>query len=81
MKDYDIWANKHRNKWHLGRIVEPFPDRKGLVRQVSVNVCSDDGNVINLKRPISKLVLLLPAENDDANEDTTQHAINDADDQ
>ena len=79
MKDDDIWANKHRNKWHLGRIVETFPDRKGLVRQVSVNVCSDDGDVITLKRPISKLVLLLPAENNDANDDTTQDTINDAD--
>ncbi|KAJ8023742.1 hypothetical protein HOLleu_36272 [Holothuria leucospilota] len=42
-----------RGKWTLGRVVQVFPDRKGLVRQVDVRV----GHKY-FRRPISKLCLL-----------------------
>ena len=62
LKDDDLWASR-RNRWHLGRVAEVFPDKKGTVRQVNVKVCNDDEEVITLKRPIAKLVLLLEATN------------------
>ena len=46
-----------RNSWPLGRIVETFPDSKGLVRQVKVKTKSNE-----LCRPITKLCLLQEAE-------------------
>ena len=46
-----------RNKWPMGIIVETFPGKDSLVR--SVNVKFATGSI--LKRPISKLVLLLEA--------------------
>lgn len=42
-----------RNSWPLGRVVETFPDRKGLVRQVKVRTKSSE-----LCRPVTKLCLL-----------------------
>jgi len=43
-----------RGKWPLGRVVETYPDKQGHVRQVLVR--TSNGNV---KRPISKLCLVL----------------------
>ena len=48
-----------RNKWPLGVITETFPSNDGLVR--SVNVKTSNGSL--LKRPITKLVLLIESEN------------------
>lgn len=42
-----------RNSWPLGRIVETFPDKKGLVRQVKTK---------KLCHPITKLCLLKESE-------------------
>ena len=42
------------NCWPVGRILEVFPDRKGLVRRVKVKTKSTV-----LERPIEKLSLLL----------------------
>ena len=44
-----------RNKWPLGAITETFPSSDGLVRSVNVKIAN--GSV--LKRPITKLVLLI----------------------
>lgn len=46
-----------RNSWPLGRIVETFPDQKGLVRQVKVKTKTNE-----LCRPVTKLCLLQEAE-------------------
>lgn len=53
-----------RNFWPLGRITEIFPDRKGLVRSVSVRIskCKNsdtkDFSTSLLYRPVSKIILL-----------------------
>ena len=46
-----------RNCWPMGRIVTTFPDKQGMVRTVMVKI---DKNIV--KRPISKLSLLIPIE-------------------
>ena len=46
--------NASRNSWPLGRIEQVFPDKKGFVRRVKVNVKS-----AILERPVDKLVLLV----------------------
>ena len=46
-----------RCKWPLGRVKEVFPDRKGFVRSAMVQTATSV-----LKRPISKLVLVLETE-------------------
>ena len=44
----------HRNSWPLGKVVEVFPDEKGLVRRVKVKVKSSV-----LERPVDKLCLIV----------------------
>ena len=57
-----------RNRWPMGVIANTFPGEDGLVRTVEVRIAS--GSV--LKRPISKLVLLLESERDiDQDEETS----------
>ena len=57
-----------RNRWPMGVIVNTFPGEDGLVRTVEVRIAS--GSV--LKRPISKLVLLLESKRDiDQDEETS----------
>lgn len=46
-----------RSSWPLGRVVETFPDRKGLVRQVKVKTKTSE-----LLRPVTKLCLLQETE-------------------
>ncbi|XP_068735322.1 uncharacterized protein [Montipora capricornis] len=46
--------NTSRNSWPLGRIEQVFPDKKGFVRRVKVNVKSTI-----LESPVDKLVLLV----------------------
>ena len=46
-----------RNCWPMGRIVTTFPDKQGMVQTVMVKI---DKNIV--KRPISKLSLLIPIE-------------------
>ena len=43
-----------RSKWTIGRVVETFTDKHGLVRTVNVKT-----STTVLKRPISKLCLIL----------------------
>ena len=47
-----------RNKWPMGRIIEVFPSDDGLVRKVNLKVASSS---TPLKRPVTKLVLLVEA--------------------
>ncbi|KAK0143550.1 hypothetical protein N1851_018290 [Merluccius polli] len=46
-----------RNSWQLGRVVKPLPGSKGLVRTVLVKTKTN-----TLQRPVSKLCLLMKAE-------------------
>ena len=46
-----------RSQWPMGRVVEVHPSHDGMVRSVTLSV----GGTV-LKRPIHKLVLLVPAE-------------------
>ena len=46
-----------RNSWSMGRIQNTEPDCKGVVRSATVKTASSE-----LRRPIAKLVLLLPVE-------------------
>ena len=46
-----------RNSWPLARIIDVYPDAKGLVRVVKIKTATSV-----LERPIQKLVLLLEAE-------------------
>ena len=56
-----------RNQWSLGRIVEVYPDKKGVVRVVKLVVakCRKNKNSTNtqgftvLQRPVNKLVLIM----------------------
>ena len=47
-----------RNKWAMGRVTEVFPSEDGLVRKVDLKVA---GSASALKRPVTKLVLLVEA--------------------
>ena len=57
--------SKARNSWPLGRVIETFPDQKGLVRQVDLlaSLSEDKGPAV-YRRPISKLVVLVEASSD-----------------
>ena len=46
-----------RNSWQLGRVVKPLPGSTGLVRTVLVKTKTN-----TLERPVSKLCLLMEAE-------------------
>ena len=46
-----------RNSWPVGRVIQTYPDRKGLVRQVQLKTRSSC-----LERPITKVCLLQEAE-------------------
>jgi hypothetical protein len=61
IKEGDIVLLKddsYRNNWPMGRVVKTEPDAKGFVRSVWIKTESSE-----LHRPINKLVLLLPVEN------------------
>ena len=45
-----------KNKWPLGRIIKTFPNAKGQICSVLVKTTHSE-----LKRPISKLCLLVPS--------------------
>ena len=53
--------NTPRCHWPLGRVIEVFADKKGFVRAVMVRTAASV-----LKRPISKLVLVLESETTDS---------------
>ena len=51
-----------RNRWPTARVIQVFPSEDGLVRSVNLMVARPDGKKSTLKRPITKIVLLLEAE-------------------
>jgi hypothetical protein len=51
----------HRNNWPTGKVTEPIVSEDGNVRKANVLVCSGGNRKIYL-RPISELVLILPAQ-------------------
>ena len=53
----DVVLVSHRNSWPLGKVVEVFPDSKGLVRRAKVKVKSGV-----LERPVDKLCLIVERE-------------------
>lgn len=63
--------NVVRNNWPIARVSKVFPNDDGLVRSVNLKVANHDspGKIINLKRPITKIVLLCEAN------DTTEEII------
>jgi hypothetical protein len=56
--------NASRNQWPIARITETFPGKDGLVRSVNLKVSNREspGKSSSLKRPITKLVLLVESE-------------------
>jgi len=56
--------NVTRNLWPIARITETFPNDDGLVRSVNLKVSNHQtpGKTTTLKRPITKLVLLVGSE-------------------
>lgn len=50
--------NLPRNQWSLGRVIESFPDEKGIVRKVKLKTKDS-----TLLRPVAKLCLLTSDEN------------------
>jgi len=62
-----------RNLWELARVEQTYSDNDGLVKKVRIAVADDsldnEGKrtraVVFLKRPIQKLILLLPADSDE----------------
>ena len=46
-----------RNLWKLGRVTKTFPDQNGLVRTVELKT-----QTMTTRRPVNKLVLLVPTE-------------------
>ena len=53
-----------RNQWPLALITEVIPSRDNLVRKVRI-VTAKDGERKVFERPIHKLVLLLPKEDNE----------------
>ena len=69
-----VWLSsdmQHRSSWPLARIVEANPDCDGLVRKVKIQMTNSDLSSRGvarapaqvLERPIHKLVLFIPVEN------------------
>ena len=69
--------NAFRSEWKMARVVEVYPDKTGTVRNVLVQVKSNqDGSSkykptqgYQLKRHVSKLLLLVPAEDQETVEE------------
>lgn len=56
----------HRNNWPLGKVTDAVRSKDGKVRKATVMI-SKDGQKKSYERPISALVLLVPAEDAAAN--------------
>ena len=55
-----------RAQWNLGRVITVHPDEHGIVRSVSIKSKGTE-----LRRPIHKLCLLVPASKDKKEEDSS----------
>jgi hypothetical protein len=69
-----VWLSddfSHRSSWPMAKVLETFPGKDGLVRKVKLKMASSaltdkgipKGSPQILERPIHKLVLFLPLEN------------------
>ena len=64
--------NVPRNSWPVARITKTFPNDDGLVRSVEIVVSSKlQTKLKTLKRPISKLVMICEASNDNDKKECT----------
>ena len=69
-----------RAEWRLARVTEVYPDRRGNVRNVQVQVKPQQDSTVNYKpskgyelnRHVSRLIVLVPVEEQDVQEDTTE---------
>ena len=52
--------NAIRGIWKIGIVKNVYPGRDNLVRDVEVEVVSKDGSKTLLSRPIQKLVIIVP---------------------
>ena len=67
-----------RSEWRLGRVLEAYPDRRGNVRNVQVEVHPKQEGVgpykpskgIELNRHVSRLIVLVPVEDQEQSEDS-----------
>ena len=66
-------TNRPRNSWQMGRVIETYPDKQGLVRQTRVQ--TNSGTLI---RPIAKLCVLV--EVDRAGQTPVTKDVNDPED-
>ena len=57
-----------RSRWKLGLVEEASPGADGKVRSVSVKYINSAGSAAQVKRPVQNLVLLLPVEGEEENE-------------
>ena len=55
-------ANSVRGLWKLGKVAATYPGRDGLVRDVEVAMVKPDGSKSVVSRPVQRLALLLPVE-------------------
>ena len=55
-------ANSVRGLWKLGKVEATYPGRDGLVRDVEVAMVKPDGSKSVVSRPVQRLALLLPVE-------------------
>ena len=70
-------SNAVRGDWRLARVNDVYPDNKGIVRNVEVAVSTNNnGSVMYkpsscnlLKRHVSNLIVLVPADESDYEQD------------
>ena len=75
-----------RAEWRLARVTEVYPDRRGNVRNVQVLVKPKQDSTANYKpskgyelnRHVSRLIVLVPVEEQDVQEDTTEDSSDNA---
>ena len=71
VKDSNIFTK--RNGWPLALVEEVFPGNDGLVRHVKLRVAYKQlDKTRHLSRPISKLVLLVGADENNCSSDDTE---------
>ena len=59
-------SNAMRGKWKLAIVKTANPSRDGKVRSVTLTSRSEAGTMVEIDRPIQRLILLVPTENSEA---------------
>ena len=58
-----VWGDSMRNKWLIARVIMAYPDKKGIVRSVQLQLGKSSGKERTIfERPVNKLVLLVENE-------------------